>query len=442
MALPSNNLNLSIIKNALRESSNKLTELATSSKINKWSKYKPVKNSFTNTLSEIDFKSSNYGLNIPSLTTVNTTTLLTEWSKIALGTTDPKRIGDFREYDHGEMAPLNIPLNKLNHLWNSSENENPTIDIPLTYKTNNENQGGVLLNRLNVEDLINTNNNSLKDLYFSIIVFDEGSTHVLTNPNKLSSKNISIQTNLLTNTSLRNYLKNTNKNFVHIYPFLNTVNTYTTTNGLKNYNIGRITPMPTSTTIGYTIARESIWWLKFGILDYFWVDSPSGNWELFMHSGDISEVSKTSVINTNNSSLLTIEILTQIKDNPEGSITKSILDISKIYFNSEISGVYNNIRLKSLTIDSLVNPLTNTYTIISTTLTQTGQKTYDCSAIKGTNNYYEVFLTIETTAQYIRNNAINFPNSIHSISVVIGYDDGQIDILPDGQWGTLAYRFN
>lgn len=98
MALPNSNISISMVRNELGESSNDLSVLCKSDKINKWSAYKPFVDA-----NPVAGKSSTCGFSIPYTITPNiyfNKDALWSYLKPSGGVNEPFRLGDFRQYDH------------------------------------------------------------------------------------------------------------------------------------------------------------------------------------------------------------------------------------------------------------------------------------------------------------------------------------------------------
>lgn len=100
MALGTTNISLSYIKNLLGETTYSLFDLCTSALINKWSKYKPIRDAGAGA-NWPDGLDSHYGLNIVENTNTDNWKHLTPRGGAPGGATDePGRLGDFRGYEH------------------------------------------------------------------------------------------------------------------------------------------------------------------------------------------------------------------------------------------------------------------------------------------------------------------------------------------------------
>lgn len=143
MALPKTNISVLQVACMLGETTvvnrvsyldTRLSKLCTSGKINRWSKYKPIRNNFTSNRPSEWWKSAslNCGVNIPAYASlIEMVNALRsdnngwEYEYPTGGTNSPYRLGDFAGYDHTAPPPLlattvsdtyystnnNIPLN-------------------------------------------------------------------------------------------------------------------------------------------------------------------------------------------------------------------------------------------------------------------------------------------------------------------------------------------
>ena len=112
-ALPTTNITTTLVANTLGVATRNVGELCTSSKINMWSKRKPVRDTrLSIPVNEVGVGNSqnsaeNYGLIIPDYQ--GDDSLLTTYKRPTGGPSYPYRLGDFRGYDHNAVAPVIIP---------------------------------------------------------------------------------------------------------------------------------------------------------------------------------------------------------------------------------------------------------------------------------------------------------------------------------------------
>lgn len=102
-ALGTTNISTTLVRNTLGEDNNDVGRLCRSSKINRFSRFKPIYNTSPFGLSDIDFQNAQYGIIIPSMVAMNSNGA---WSYSAPTTASPKRLGDFRKYYHDAPIPL------------------------------------------------------------------------------------------------------------------------------------------------------------------------------------------------------------------------------------------------------------------------------------------------------------------------------------------------
>ena len=114
---------ISEVKTVLAETSNSVGGLCSSPKINKWAKYKPIRNSSKGDIQESDYVNANYGIqfpiysNVASLIEGITTRPLPgeqgnepiwEYLRPQGSASQPYRIGDFRGYKHNSVIPFGL----------------------------------------------------------------------------------------------------------------------------------------------------------------------------------------------------------------------------------------------------------------------------------------------------------------------------------------------
>ena len=125
MALGTTNISTSLVAQTIGEGSNDVGTLCKSAKINKWSKWKPVKLAQVVGIDETQLKTINYGLTFPR-TNVYNVIAQQKWShdRPAGTATTPYRIGDFRGYKHDAVKLVNCPqVTEINIF----ENPNDTL---------------------------------------------------------------------------------------------------------------------------------------------------------------------------------------------------------------------------------------------------------------------------------------------------------------------------
>ena len=99
MALGTTNISTTLVGQTIGVASRDVGTLCSSSLINKWSKYKPVRYNTLSPITDVQLKEVNYGLDVSSNTNLDTPT---EWTylKPSGGYAQPYRLGDFRGYNH------------------------------------------------------------------------------------------------------------------------------------------------------------------------------------------------------------------------------------------------------------------------------------------------------------------------------------------------------
>lgn len=114
-------------------------------KTNKWSKFKPVRYAKDSGLTEAEFKSVNYGL-IPTSAVVDNAYNLNEWTYNAPrgGSSEPYRLGDFRDYNHKSKPPIYILSNEPTEdnctviTWDEGLTKIEDFKILAAYKTSSK----------------------------------------------------------------------------------------------------------------------------------------------------------------------------------------------------------------------------------------------------------------------------------------------------------------
>lgn len=112
MALGTTGISTTLVANTIGVGSNDVGTLCTSSKINPWSKWKPVSYQTSGSLTDAQLKETNYGFNITSNTNLDSPT---GWSYVKPigGMTSPYRLGDFRGYNHEAKTFMWVE----NYIW-------------------------------------------------------------------------------------------------------------------------------------------------------------------------------------------------------------------------------------------------------------------------------------------------------------------------------------
>lgn len=114
MALPNTNISVAMVKSELGAATNDVGQLCTHPNVNKWSKYKPVRHSSIEPLTEAQKASMNYGLTMPLLSASSAKTSLATWDYARPRggvNNEPYRLSDFSGYNHNAGAPLYFTIN-------------------------------------------------------------------------------------------------------------------------------------------------------------------------------------------------------------------------------------------------------------------------------------------------------------------------------------------
>ena len=167
MALTTTGITTTIVKNAIGLASNNVGALCSSSNINKWSKYKPVRYNSVNinrsTESWWCAQDGNCGLNIPvyaniadMFTALRNNTVMWDYLKPSGGATQPFRIADFGGYEHSAQPPF-VPQ-QLNSTYYATLGTMPTA-LDLRGNTQYE---------LNISDFGEAYN--LGNMYFGVAI--------------------------------------------------------------------------------------------------------------------------------------------------------------------------------------------------------------------------------------------------------------------------------
>lgn len=107
MALPSSKISVAMVRKELGAATNDVGQLCIHANVNKWSKRKPINHSSVEPLTEAQFATLKYGINIFELSsTVGPTYNTRNWTYNKPTTLSPKRLGDFRQYEHNAPVPL------------------------------------------------------------------------------------------------------------------------------------------------------------------------------------------------------------------------------------------------------------------------------------------------------------------------------------------------
>ena len=135
MALPNSNISVAMVKAELGAATNDVGQLCIHPNINKWSKRKPINHSSVVPLTEAQFATLKYGINIFELpSTVGPTYNTRNWTYNKPTTLSPKRLDDFRQYEHNAPVPLiqNHGTGEIVFAKFVNVNTNIMFDIPRT----------------------------------------------------------------------------------------------------------------------------------------------------------------------------------------------------------------------------------------------------------------------------------------------------------------------
>lgn len=176
MALGTTNISTTLVANTIGVGSNDVGTLCTSNKINKWSKWKPVRyNTLTGITSE-QLSFTNYGLNVITYTSFNNLIdavrgSLNTWNYLQprgmLTHSEPFRIGDFRNYSHDVINPVHQDIV-------------PSVDNPVYKDIYNILDCGLIIEpstttQISLSD-INVSN-YLSNCYFAVALLKQGATY-------------------------------------------------------------------------------------------------------------------------------------------------------------------------------------------------------------------------------------------------------------------------
>jgi hypothetical protein len=149
MALATTNISTTLVRNELSEDNNNVFSLCTSSLINKWSRYKPVRDAGTGPNRPFGNETQRCGFDLYNETAPSWEYLHPRGGSPGGEIDEPGRLGDFRGYKHGALPPFEL------------------IGHPSATQLNNDSFGFALdVNEddITVEDLL------LDDWYFGVLV--------------------------------------------------------------------------------------------------------------------------------------------------------------------------------------------------------------------------------------------------------------------------------
>ena len=115
MALGTTNISTSLVAQTIGEGSNDVGTLCKSTKINKWSKWKPIAVPKPTGLTVTELIAHNCGFTIPYYDQLEKFQNLGEWifnppRGVYTGVNEPFRLGDFRNYNHDAPVPFTLTM--------------------------------------------------------------------------------------------------------------------------------------------------------------------------------------------------------------------------------------------------------------------------------------------------------------------------------------------
>ena len=123
MALGTTGISTSLVASTIGAGSNDVGTLCTHPNINKWSKWKPIRKATTQSLTDTDLASANYGLEVLSGTTYSLFRAMQGeegdigvgviYQKPTGGAQSPFRLGDFRNYNHSAVIPFGTGIQSM-----------------------------------------------------------------------------------------------------------------------------------------------------------------------------------------------------------------------------------------------------------------------------------------------------------------------------------------
>ena len=173
MALGTTNISTTLVANTIGVGSNDVGTLCTSTKINKWSKYKPISAPFVvsdsnwfpqGTLDKLAQKIK-YGLKYSTINADWNDIHQINWNydKPVGGTNSPYRLGDFRKYKHDAVAiaSMNIPEKLYTDVYS-------TIQLPSFLVSTDD--------ILSIKSFLESTSDDYLDYYFGIAVNEYAAT--------------------------------------------------------------------------------------------------------------------------------------------------------------------------------------------------------------------------------------------------------------------------
>jgi len=177
MALPTTGLTTSAVASAIGEASNDVGALCTSNKINKWSKWKPIRYNKLTGIVEQDLQDVNYGISKHTQTFTPSEVISYNFSyeKPRGGSNNEFfRLGDFRGYNHNAVAPF-------------------IKQIPISFYPKFQNYVDIWIKQ-SESDLNATMLDDYSDMYYAILFFsDNVFIGYMTSTSKITSLNTRIR---------------------------------------------------------------------------------------------------------------------------------------------------------------------------------------------------------------------------------------------------------
>ena len=176
-ALPTTGITTSMVAKAIGEGSNDVGTLCKSTKINKWSKWKPIRSNKITGITEQDLQSANFGFPLQGLTDDPQDVISYDflYNKPRGGAYNEFfRLGDFRGYNHNALAPL---IAQENIKFYPKFQNYVDVDI-----------------KNSMSDLNVTMLDDYSDMYYAVLFFKTGTfIGYMTSVNKISANNTYIR---------------------------------------------------------------------------------------------------------------------------------------------------------------------------------------------------------------------------------------------------------
>lgn len=175
MALGTTNISTTLVGTTLGTSSRDVGTLCTHPSINKWSKWKPIRQNTVSGITAMILSNANFGL-VPASTSTNYAAIAgVKWTynKPRGGDyNEPYRLGDFRNYNHAALPICTIDeAPKANRTFNTSKQISAAINVSGTDDT------------IGLDDFTDT----IGDMYFGAVIVDGSSVYIQTATATLSN---------------------------------------------------------------------------------------------------------------------------------------------------------------------------------------------------------------------------------------------------------------